>query len=109
MIDVIKRDDNIFVMQVKMSEVQTLDVPDLKERIQQLILNNNIKKLILDLSRVTSITSTGIGIFLNINENLKSNFRLACPSPEVRKVMELTKVTSFVKVFNSVEEAIKSF
>ena len=101
--------DGLFVLQVKIPEVHTLDVPDLKEKIQQLILNNNITKVVLDLSKVKTITSSGIGIFLNINEALKSKFRLACPSPEVKKVLDLTKVTSILKIFETVEMAIKSF
>ena len=109
MIEISNKGDGLFVVQVKIPEVHTLDVPDLKEKIQQMILNNNIKKLVLDLSKVKSITSSGIGIFLNINEGLKSNFRLACPSMEVKKVLELTKVTSILKVFETVEMAIKSF
>jgi anti-anti-sigma factor len=109
MIDVIRKSNDIFVLEVKIPEVHTLDVPNLKEKIQQVILNNNIRKLILDLSKVESITSTGIGIFLNINENLKSKFRLACPGPDVKKVLELTKVSSIIKIFDTVEKAIESF
>jgi anti-sigma B factor antagonist len=109
MIEVTKQEGDIFVLEVKIPEVHTLYVPDLKERIQQVIINNNIKKLVLDLSKVESITSTGIGIFLNVNNNLKSKFRLACASPDVKKVLELTKVNSVIKVFDTVNEAIKSF
>jgi anti-anti-sigma factor len=109
MVDVIKKGDDVFVLEVKIPEVHTLDVPDLKEKIQQVILNNNIKKLVLDLSKVESITSTGIGIFLNINVSLKSKFRLACPGPDVKKVLELTKVSSIIKIFDTVESAVNSF
>jgi anti-anti-sigma regulatory factor len=35
--------------------------------------------MVLDLSDVKVITSTGIGIFLNINQILKSQLKLACP------------------------------
>jgi len=40
---------------------------------------------------------------------LKSQLRLAAPTPEVQKVLELTKVTSMIKVFNSVDAALQSF
>lgn len=108
MIEVNDKGDGVFVLQVIIPEVHTLDVPDLKEKIQQTIIKNDIKKLVLDLCKVKTITSSGIGIFLNINESLKSKFRLACPSPEVKKVLELTKVSSLIKVFETVEMAAKS-
>ena len=52
------------------------------------------------------ITSSGIGIFLNINQSLKSKFVLAEANEEVRKVLELTKVTSVIKLLDSVEDAM---
>lgn len=55
------------------------------------------------------ITSSGIGIFLNINQSLKSGLRLASPNAEVQKVLELTKVSSVIKIFDTVDAAIKSF
>ncbi|MBN2041171.1 MAG: STAS domain-containing protein [Spirochaetes bacterium] len=109
MINVIDKGDGLAVLQITIPEVLTLDVPDLKEKIQQKIINNNIKKLVIDLAAVNTITSSGIGIFLNINESLKSNLRLASPSYEVKKVLELTKVSSVVKIFETVELAAESF
>jgi anti-sigma B factor antagonist len=109
MLEVKNVGDEVFVVQVNIPEVHTLDVPDLKEKIQQIILNNNIKKLVLDLSKVRNITSSGIGIFLSMNESLKSNFRLACPSLEVARVMDLTKVSSILKIYDTVDKASRSF
>jgi anti-anti-sigma factor len=101
--------DAICVAKITASEVLTLDVPELKEKLQQAIVNKGIKKLVLDLSDVKIITSSGIGIFLNINQSLKSLLRLAAPQPEVEKVLELTKVSSVIKVFSTVDAALKSF
>ena len=55
------------------------------------------------------ITSSGIGIFLNINQSLKNQLRLACANAEVKKVLELTKVTSVIKAYNTISEALNSF
>lgn len=109
MIELTDKGNGTFVVKIIMQEVHTLDVPDLKERLQQAIVNKGVKRMVVDLSDVKMITSSGIGIFLNINQNLKSQFRLACPTQEVQKVLELTKVTSMIKVFNSVEAALQSF
>ncbi|MGV7927971.1 MAG: STAS domain-containing protein [Spirochaetota bacterium] len=101
--------DGLFVAKVTMNEVLTLDVPELKEKLQHEILNRGIKKLVLDLSDVKLITSSGIGIFLNINQNLKNGLRLAAPQSEVEKVLELTKVSSVIKIFSTVDAAVKSY
>lgn len=109
MIQLEERGDGLSIIKIIMKEVHTLDVPDLKENIQQTIIEKGIQKLVLDLSDVNIITSTGIGIFLNINQTLKSKLRLASPNEDVKKVLELTKVTSVIKLYKSVDEAIQSF
>lgn len=109
MINLEDKGNGLFIIKIVMREVHTLDVPDLKEKIQHAIIEKNIKKMVLDLSEVKVITSTGIGIFLNINQILKSQLKLACPNDDVKKVLELTKVTSVIKLFPTVEAALNSF
>ena len=109
MINLEDKGNGLFIIKIVMREVHTLDVSDLKEKIQHAIIEKNIKKMVLDLSEVKVITSTGIGIFLNINQILKSQLKLACPNDDVKKVLELTKVTSVIKLFPTVEAALNSF
>jgi anti-anti-sigma factor len=109
MIEVTEKNNGIFVVKIVMKEVHTLDVPDLKEKLQQTIIDKGIKKMVVDLADVKMITSSGIGIFLNINQGLKSQLRLASANEEVKKVLDLTKVTSVIKLYKSVDEALASF
>lgn len=109
MIEVTDKGQGLFIIKIVMQEVHTLDVPDLKEKLQKSIVENDIKKLVLDLKDVKMITSSGIGIFLNINQSLKSQLRLASANDEVKKVLELTKVTSVISLYSSVDEAVNSF
>lgn len=109
MIKIEEKGKGLYVIHIIVEEVHTLDVPDLKEQLQNAIIDNNIEKLVLDLSKVKMITSSGIGIFLNINQSLKSKLKLASVNDEVKKVLELTKVSSVIKIFESTEEALKSF
>jgi anti-anti-sigma factor len=108
MFDIVDHGNGVFIVKMRLSEVHTLDVPELKEKLQQAIINKGIRKMVVDLSSVKMITSSGIGIFLNINQSLKSNLRLASPNAEVQKVLELTKVTSVIKVFDTIEAALQS-
>lgn len=109
MIEITDRGNGLFVIKIVMQEVHTLDVPDLKEKLQQAIIDKGIKKLVLNLSDVKMITSSGIGIFLNINQSLKSQLRLAAANEEVKKVLELTKVTSVIKLMETISAAEESF
>ncbi len=108
MIEVTDRGDGLYVVKITMKEIHTLEVPDLKERLQKTIIDKGIKKMVVDLSDVKIITSSGIGIFLNINQSLKSQLRLAAANEEILKVLDLTKVTTVIKLFDSVERAIVS-
>ena len=109
MIHIQDKDNGVFIIKIGIKEVHTLDVPDLKDRLQQAIVERNIKKLVLDLSDVKLITSSGIGIFLNINKSLNSQFLLATPSEEVRNVLDLTKISTVITIFDTVDEALKAF
>jgi anti-anti-sigma factor len=109
MIEVNDKGGGIFVIKIVMKEVHTLDVPDLKEKLQATIIDRGIKKMVVNLAEVKMITSSGIGIFLNINQGLKSQLRLASANEEVKKVLDLTKVTSVIKLYKSVDEALASF
>lgn len=109
MIEVNDKGEGVFVVKIVMPEVHTLDVPDLKEKLQNTIIERGIKKMVIDLTNVKMITSSGIGIFLNINQSLKSQLRLAVANEEVKKVLELTKVTSVIKLFDTVDTALGSF
>ena len=66
MINLEEKGNGLFIIKIALQEVHTLDVPELKEKIQQAIVERGIKKMIIDLSDVKVITSTGIGIFLNV-------------------------------------------
>jgi len=107
MINVRNDGPDLFVIQIEMNELHTLDIPELKDRLNNAIKEERIKKLVLDLSSVEIITSTGIGIFLSINRTLSSNFCLACLNTEVRKVLEMTKVNSMIKMCDTVDDAVK--
>jgi anti-sigma B factor antagonist len=109
MIEIHDKGDGVFVIKIVMKEVHTLDVPDLKEKLQETIIDKGIKKMVVDLTDVKMITSSGIGIFLNINQSLKSQLRLASANEEVKKVLDLTKVTSVIKLLKTVDEALTTF
>jgi len=109
MIELQDKGNGLYVVKIAMEEVHTMDVPDLKEKLQHAIIDKGIRKLVLDLSNVKMITSSGIGIFLNIHQSLKSQFTLTGANSDVKKVLELTKVTSVITLYETVDAALAHF
>jgi len=91
------------------------------------IYQNPAGKLILDLSEVPSISSTGLAAIhkvallysgvsetmmhpdLTHNSNARKYVKLLSPQPEVEKALETAGLKLFFKVFRDLESALKSF
>ena len=101
--------DGLCIVKILLREINSMDVTDLKENIRQAIVEKDIKKMVIDFSNVKFITSTGVGIFLNINQMLQSQLKLACLNDGIKKEIELTKLISVIKIYDSVGDAISGF
>jgi anti-anti-sigma regulatory factor len=91
------------------------------------IYKNPARNLIIDLSGVPSISSTGLAAIHQIalvysgvpdtirhpdlthNSNARKRVKLLSPQPEVEKTLEEAGLTFFFKVFYDLDSAIKSF
>lgn len=79
------------------------------------------RNLILDLSKVESMTSAGLRAVLAINQQLgfsqaatgegtkSPHLKLLNPSPELRRTLEVAGFASFLEIFTDREEAVRSF
>ena len=70
------------------------------------------KKLVLDLSGVNSIDSAGIGelaLLQTWSEGSNGNLKFAGASPLVSDLLELTNLDSVLDVYPTVEAAVESF
>jgi len=94
------------------------------------IYNNPARKLVIDLTEVPSISSTGLvaihkialiysGVPQDVDTNENPDFthsssarkyvRLLCPQPAVDEALEAAGMKLFFKIFDDLESAIKSF
>jgi len=70
------------------------------------------RHLVLDVAEATRLDSTGLGLlvrFLSHVRNRGGDLRLAAPQPFFRKLLEMTKLSTIFRVYDSEEEAIVSF
>ena len=77
--------------------------------LKDIMLEKNVKSFIINLEQVDYIDSSGIGALIYICSTLKKmNLKLAISNVHgsVKKVIELTKLTGYFPIANSLEEAL---
>ena len=69
-------------------------------------------RVVLNTAEVTRLDSTGMGMlvrFLSHTRNRGGDLRLAAPQPFFRNLLQLTKLSTIFRVYESEDEAIVSF
>jgi anti-sigma B factor antagonist len=88
--------------------VDTVAAPDLEKAINHTIENGS-RKILLNFSQVTYISSGGLRVLLSTAKKLKSpgdRYAICCLSPEVQKVIRLAGFTSIFSIYPSEGEAL---
>ncbi len=76
------------------------------------IISESNNKLVMDLAKVPYISSAGLRSILAALKLARTgggDVRIAAANKDVTKIMEIAGMTSLVRTFGSVEDAIKSF
>jgi anti-sigma B factor antagonist len=92
-------------------EIDLYNAPEIKDIINKLIEDKKYN-VIINLEQVSYIDSSGIGALISSLSNLKKyqgGLKIINVFASVRKVFELTKLTSFFDIYESEEEALNSF
>jgi anti-anti-sigma factor len=74
------------------------------------------RDMLIDLSKVPSLTSAGIRVLLVIHKMLSSagqnqarHLKLVSPTPYVRDVLKVAGLLDYIEVFTNLDEAVNSF
>ncbi|HUI82280.1 MAG TPA: STAS domain-containing protein [Bryobacteraceae bacterium] len=84
---------------------------ELKELVNAVRLEND-RKVLIDLSRVSRIDSTGLGVLMNCYAHAVKNsgvLKLLHPDAPVKRILSMTKIDSVVETFADEASAIESF
>lgn len=106
-----KREGVVIVILDKDS-LDAKDAPEFKQKVLDMIVKEDAKQVVFDLSRLKFIDSSGLGSFLGISRSLHhrgGGLKLACMSSAVRGMFELVSMHKIFEIFASVDEAVKSF
>ncbi len=122
------KSEAVAVMKVR-GEINAENFVDVVNKARELY-NNPARNLILDLSEVPAVSSTGLvaihkialiysGVPHRVQEhenpdfthsgNARKHVRLLSPAAEVKKALEDAKLTLFFRIFGDLEEALQSF
>ncbi len=86
-------------------------VGDFKTKIDG-IINSSIKKYIMDFQEVSYLNSIGVGVVAAALKKVKKfqgNIKLINVSPAVQELFEMTRLTKVFEIYDTEEDAVKSY
>ncbi len=99
------------IVEIKGDLVGGPEAADISERLHD-YLKRNKKHVVVDLSNVKFVNSSGIGILISGYTTMKNaggELKLANLSDKVTGVLSITKLNSIFDTYSSIDEAVKSF
>jgi len=91
-------------------ELDLVSSHEFRETVDQVMNEMMNRNLIVDLNRVTFIDSSGLGVILGRFRKIKAwggEMVLCCTTPNVRRILELSGITTFIPIIGTEAEAWK--
>jgi anti-anti-sigma factor len=74
---------------------------------------DGMRDLVLDLTDTVSLTSIGVRAIVIIHKMLSpdnaKHLKLANPAPYIREMLDVSGVTQYIEIYDTVDEAVASF
>ncbi len=103
--------DGVFILEPKGKIMGGPDATLLHEKLHECI-DQGKKKVIINLSGVDWMNSTGLGILISGLTTLRNNdgeLKLANVTDKIQSLLTITKLVTVFEAYDSIEEALKSF
>jgi len=103
--------NNIVVLEPKGKIMGGPDASLLHDKLYEL-LENEKKRIVIDLAGVEWMNSTGLGILISSYTTLRNNegqLKLANVTDKIQSLLTITKLVTVFDAYDSVEDAVKSF
>jgi anti-sigma B factor antagonist len=103
--------DDVAVVALKGNLMGEPDTTDVREKIYSL-LQDDVKKVVLDLGKVKWINSSGLGALIAAMTSVKNkggDLRLANVTEKVESVFMITQLIKVFKTYETVDRAVASF
>jgi anti-sigma B factor antagonist len=106
-----KQSGGVSVLQFRANAELTHSAQELEE-LRREVLEQSDSRVIIDLSRVTRIDSAGLGQLMSCYSHLVRNrgaLKVLNPTPEIRKLLDMTGISTLIPAFEDEHEAVRSF
>jgi anti-sigma B factor antagonist len=106
-----RHSEGVSVLQFRKHAELTHSAKELDE-LRREVLEQSDSRVIIDLSRVTRIDSAGLGQLMSCYSHLVRNngsLKVLNATPEVKKVLDMTGISTLISAFNDEREAVLSF
>lgn len=106
----IEHNDDITIVRVKEKKITSENSPNLKAKLL-IEAQPNLKALIIDISKVESIDSSGFGAFLLADRQLREHgipTIIVGVNENIKHLFEILKLDRVFNFYNTVEEALET-
>jgi len=103
--------EDVMVLEPKGKIMGGPDATLLHDQLHEFI-DQNMKKVVIDLAKVDWMNSTGLGILISGLTTLRNNggeLKLANVTEKIQSLLTITKLITVFECFDSVEDAVASF
>jgi anti-sigma B factor antagonist len=103
--------DDVLILEPKGKIMGGPDATLLHDKLHEFI-DQNKKKVVIDLSKVEWMNSTGLGILISGLTTMKNNggeLKLAGVTEKIESLLTITKLITVFDNYDNVDQAIKSF
>ncbi len=107
----IEKKENIDIVTFTVNNINALITDELRDRIVKVIDNSN-PKVIIDLTGVEYIDSSGFGCFLSVMRAIKSNYgvlKFTNPEPAIMKLFLTLHLNTVFQIYDDIDKCIMSF
>ena len=106
-----REQDGVVILEPKGKIMGGPDATLLHDQIHEMIAQKKLR-VIIDLSKVDWMNSTGLGILIagltTLRDN-KGDLKLACVTDKIQSLLTITKLITVFEAYDTVELAIASF
>lgn len=106
-----REQDGVIVLEPKGKIMGGPDASLLHDKLYEFIEQDK-KKVVIDLSRVDWMNSTGLGILISgytTLRNTEGELKLANVTDKIQSLLTITKLVTVFEAYDTVDEAVKSF
>lgn len=107
-----EKENNVMVITPEGESLDAKDAPDFKDKVIDLIYTNDSDNVVLNLTHLNFIDSSGLGSFLSILRLLHSRggeLKLSGMNKSIRTMFELVSMHKIFEIYDTSQDAIKSF